>query len=98
MTKKQFQKIEEKHGFTLAMKQLWEESDCIKDYECLKDLAIHALSKDNVGFAVHILNAIWNSEGDSDFYYYIPAEGTLCTPRCLNNVDDVEKYVGFDKE
>lgn len=46
--------------------------------------------------ALHIWNAVYNSDGDSEWYYYDYTAGTTCTPVCLNTVEDVETYIGFD--
>ncbi|MBO7124260.1 MAG: hypothetical protein J6V74_00260 [Bacteroidales bacterium] len=43
-----------------------------------------------------IWNAVYNSDGDSEWYYYDYTAGTTCTPVCLNTVEDVETYIGFD--
>lgn len=98
MTKKRFEELVEKKDFNSAMRALYEESYFLTTYDMLKEYAVHQLNKDNVGFALHILNAIYNSEGNSDYYYYDYTAGTFCTPQCLNTVKDVETYIGFEKE
>lgn len=98
MTKERFEQAVEDLGFDEAMCLLWNQKDCITHYDSLKGFAQQKLDKDNVGLALHILNAIYNSDGNSDWYYYDYCAGTTCTPRCLNTIDDVENYIGFDKE
>ena len=97
MTKKHFEKLAKKYGFTHAMEALYEESNFLTTYEMLKEFAIQQLKDDDVGFTLHILNAIWNSKGDSDYYYYDYTAGTCCTPQCLNTIEDVETYIGFEE-
>lgn len=89
MTAKEFEEMVEKHGFDNAMKALYEECDLITDYDTLISFVISSIKKDNNMLALHVLNAIYNSEGDSNWYYYDYSEGTLCTPICLNTIEDV---------
>lgn len=98
MKKSEFEKIMEEHSFDGAMQQLWEEKDCVTTYEILKDFIIKCIKEDANMLALHTLNAVYNSEGDSDWFYYDYCAGTTCTPQCLNNIEDVEQYIGFDKE
>lgn len=94
MTKENFESMD----FDKAMELLYEECNELTDYEALKKYIIKNINDDNNMLALHLLSAIYNSDGDSDWYYYDYTAGTLCTPVCLNNVDDVEQYIGFDKE
>lgn len=94
MTRTDFESMD----FDEAMEQICKNSNEITTYEILKDFIIHNLNEDNNGLALHILSAIYNSDGDSDWYYYDYTAGTTCTPICLNDADDVESFIGFDKE
>lgn len=94
MTKENFESMD----FDKAMELLYEECNELTDYEALKKYIIKNINDDSNMLALHLLSAIYNSDGDSDWYYYDYTAGTLCTPVCLNNVDDVEQYIGFDKE
>ena len=94
MTKENFESMD----FDKAMELLYEECNELTDNEALKKYIIKNINDDNNMLALHLLSAIYNSDGDSDWYYYDYTAGTLCTPVCLNNVDDVEQYIGFDKE
>lgn len=98
MTRKQFEKIREEQSFDNAMEALYEENNFVTDYETLKQFMITALENENNGLALHILQAVYESEGDSDWYYYDYTAGTTCTPVCLNDIDDVESFIGFDDE
>ena len=98
MKKSEFEKIEEEASFDDAMDQLYGENNCVTTYEALKGFVIQNIEEDCNMLALHIWNAVYNSEGDSDWYYYDYCAGTTCTPRCLNCIEDVEQYIGFDKE
>lgn len=98
MTKQEFQLIQEEGGFNAAMEELYGNTDFVTTYETLKDYIIDCLQNDYNMLALHILESIYNSEGASDWYYYDYTAGTTCTPRCLNNIEDIEEYIRFDKE
>lgn len=98
MTRQDFENLVEENGFDFAMEALYGNKDCITTYDALKDFAIHLLTKDNVGFALHLLDAIYNSSANSDWYYYDFTAGTTCTPTSLCNIVDVSTYIGFEKE
>lgn len=98
MKRSEFEKIMEESSFDDAMALLYEESDTVTTYETLKCFVIQNIEEDNNMLALHIWNAVYNSEGDSDWYYYDYCAGTTCTPRRLNNIEDVEQYIGFDEE
>lgn len=89
MKKQNFIKKVNEYGFDKAMSDLYEESNCITDYDCLKGYIIECIEKDNNHLALHLLKGIYNSKGNSNWYYYIYSEGTMCTPDCLNTIEDV---------
>lgn len=98
MKRSEFEKIVEESSFDDAMALLYEEQNCVTTYEALKYFVIKNIKEDENMLALHIWNAVYNSEGDSDWYYYDYCAGTTCTPQCLNDIDDVEQYIGFDEE
>ena len=98
MTKKEFEHYVETEGFDNAMEWANNAYDFITTYDALKQFAIEKLEEDNVGFALHILNAIYNSEGDSEWFYYDYSMGTLQTPKCINNAEDLDALSVFDEE
>ena len=93
MNRRTFKKIERESGFAEAISALSEECKEITHYDFLKERIIQCINEDNNGLALHLLSAIWNSEGDSDWYAYNYTEGTLSTPKCLNSYEDVEQYL-----
>ena len=98
MKKSKFEKIMEKSSFDDAMALLYEESDTVTTYEALKCFVIQNIEGDNNMLALHIWNAVYNNGSVSDWFYYDYCLGTMCTPQQLNNIEDVEQYIGFDKE
>lgn len=98
MRRSEFEKIMEESSFDDAMALLYEESDTVTTYESLKCFVIQNIEEDNNMLALHIWNAVYDSKGCSDWYYYDYSAGTTCTPQCLNNIEDVEQYIGFDEE
>lgn len=84
--------IKELHNmnFNDAAEELYQENDLVTTYDTLKDFAIDLLQKDNVGYALHILNAIYNTEGD--YYDYDYSMGTMDTPTPLLVSADLEDY------
>lgn len=98
MTRTKFEQIESERGFDYAMEELCTECDGLTTYDNLKEFAIHQLENDNVFFAIHILSAIYNSYGMYDWFLYDYTAGTTCTPRSIDDIDDVEEFIGFDLE
>lgn len=98
MKKSEFEKIMEESSFDKAMEQLYEENNSVTTYESLKDFIIKCINKDNDWLALFVLYTVYYSEGDSEWYYYDYCAGSTCTPQQLNNIDDVEQYIGFDEE
>lgn len=98
MKRSEFEKIVEESSFDDAMELVYEESDTVTTYEALRCFVNQNITEDNNMLALHIWKAIYNSKSDSDWYYYDYYAGTTCTPRCLNNIEDVEQYIGFDEE
>lgn len=76
--------------FEDAVCELAEERDNITSYDTLLDFAIYLLKDQNVGFALHIINAIYNTEGE--WYDYDYCMGTLETPTPLKTIEDLEDY------
>ncbi|MDD3832234.1 MAG: hypothetical protein PHW00_06255 [Clostridia bacterium] len=86
MTKEQLLKMD----FEDAIRVLSEESNFITSYDTLKDFAVEKLKDDNVGLALHILEAIYNTYGE--WYDYDYCMGTLETPTPLLTIEDLEDY------
>lgn len=100
MTRKAFEKIVEEDGFESAITALYKNESPyeLTDFDALKQKAIECLEEDNLMWAIHILNALYDSSPESDWYAYDYTAGTTMTPHCLVDADDVETWIGFDKE
>lgn len=98
MTKKYFLKNLKKIGFDKIMSKLYEESQLITDYDSLKNYIIDCINNDNNMLALHLLTSVYNSKGNSIWYYYDYTAGTYCTPICLNSKEDVENVFNFEIE
>jgi len=79
--------------FNEKMQELSEKRYDITDYDTLRYFAIRLLKDDQVGFALHILNAIYNSYGISDWFQYDFTAGTCDTPKSIDSEADIEKYL-----
>lgn len=77
-------------NFNDAAEQLCQDHNSVTSYDSLKEYAIYLLKKDHVGFALHILNAIYYTEGD--YYDYDYDMGTLEKPTPLLVSTDLEDY------
>lgn len=98
MTREEFERIEEDFGFDEAMDELYQNENFVTNYNTLKEFAIDKIRDDDINLGLHILNAIYESTGNSEWFYYDFTAGTCCTPICLNNADDVETHIGFEEE
>ena len=61
--------------------------------------AKEALDEYNLGLAIHILNAIYNSEESYNGYYlYDYSLGTMSTPTPITCKEDLESYISFAED
>lgn len=61
--------------------------------------AKEALDEYNLGLAIHILNAIYNSEEAYNGYYlYDYSLGTMSTPTPITCKEDLEGYISFAED
>lgn len=65
----------------------------------LLEMAKREIDKDNIQIALHILNAIYESDcPDGSYYIYDRSMGTLETPTPITCKEDLEEYIEFDEE
>lgn len=71
--------------------------DSIYDWEIMKDMIKYELDNDDMNMVQHLVNAIWNDDGEGeDYWVYDRSMGTMETPYSLGSVDDVIDYIdGF---
>ena len=77
--------------FDELIEQLNEEHPDIHSYDYLKDFAKHLIDEENIGFALHILNAIYTETGE--WFEYDCTMGTLQTPSGLTEKADLEHLI-----
>lgn len=57
------------------------------------------IDEDNIGLALHVLGAIYNSEEAYNGYYlYDYSLGTISTPTPITCKEDLEDYISFEGE
>lgn len=89
MTKKELYTMD----FETAIEKLYEEKNEITFYDTLKTFIKEQINKDNIGFAIHLLQGIWDTDcGDSKYYKYDYSAGTYDTPKALNTLEDLEQF------
>jgi hypothetical protein len=77
----------------------FENLDDVTTEDTLKDFAKSKIDDDNFFMALHILNAIYESEESYNGYYlYDYSMGTLETPRPITCREDLEDLINFDEE
>ena len=75
-----------------AANKLIEDNNCITTYYILLEFAKEQIDNQNIGFALHILNAIYNSDNTSDYYNYDYSMGTLENPTLIESLEDLEQF------
>lgn len=77
----------------------WDNLDCITTEESLIGFAKCKIDSDDLFLAIHILNAIYDSEEAYHRYYrYDYNMGTLETPTPITCKEDIEDLLFFDDE
>ena len=93
MTKEQFEEMSLEELLELAYDNL----DNIWAEEILLEEAKHEIDEDNLQMALHILNAIYESDcPDGSYYIYDRSMGTLETPTPITCKEDLEDYIDFE--
>lgn len=92
MTRKDFKEMNFNELMNWADKNLCE----ISDEETLKEYAIILLKDDNLGLALHILNAIYENQYDTEWYKYDDFMGTLNTLIPITEKEDIEDLIDFE--
>ena len=67
--------------------------------DTLIDFAKQKIDDNNIGYALHILGSIYNSEEAYNGYYlYDFSAGTTATPTPITCKEDLEDYIAFEEE
>ena len=95
MTREQFEEM----SFEELLDVAYDNLDNVWAEEVLIEEAKHEIDEDNMMMALHILNAIHNSDcPDGSYYIYDRSMGTLETPTPITCKEDLEDYIDFDDE
>lgn len=95
MKREQFEQM----SFEELLDWAYENIDDIHTEGGLIGMVKHEIDEENLQMAVHILNAVWESDCPDDSYYlYDRSMGTLETPTPITCKEDLEDYIDFDEE
>lgn len=95
MTRTEFEEMDIYDLISWAEENIYE----FTDEEILISFAKKKIEEDNIGMALHILGAIYESdEAISGRYFYDYSLGKLSKPTPLTCKEDFEDYISFEKE
>lgn len=95
MKREQFEEM----SFEELLEWAYDNIDDIHSEEILKEMVKYEVEEDNFKMALHILNAIYESDcPDGSYYIYDRSMGTLETPTPITCKEDLEEYIEFDEE
>lgn len=85
--------------FEELLEWAYENVDDIHSEEGLIEMAKHEIDEENLQMAVHILNAVYESNcSDGSYYIYDRGMGTLETPTPITCKEDLEEYIDFEED
>lgn len=86
-------------SFEELLEWAYENVDDVHTEDYLIERAKHEIDEENLQVAIHILNAIYNSDcPDYSYYLYDRCMGTLETPTPITCKEDLEDYIDFEEE
>lgn len=91
MTREQFEIL----CFEEMMEWAFENLDCVTDEDTLIQFAVEKIESDNLGLALHILNAVYNNPYNTELYRYDYYMGTLEKPTPITDKEDIEDLIDF---
>ena len=95
MKREQFEKMSFEELLTWAFDNI----DDVHFEGTLLEMVKHEIDKENLQMAIHILNAVYESDcPDGSYYIYDRSMGTLETPTPITCKEDLEDYIDFDEE
>lgn len=95
MTREEFNNM----PFEELLDWAYDNIDGMHSEEVLIDLAKHEIDEENLQMAIHILQAIYDSDApDGCYYIYDRCMGTLETPTPITCKEDLEEYIDFGDE
>jgi hypothetical protein len=95
MTREEFNNM----SFEELLEWAYDNIDDMHSEEVLIELAKHEIDEENLQMAIHILQAIYESDAhDGCYYIYDRCMGTLETPTPITCKEDLEEYIDFGDE
>jgi hypothetical protein len=95
MKREQFEEM----SFEELLEWAYDNIDDMHSEEALIELAKHEIDEDSIRMALHILNAIYESDCPYGSYYiYDRSMGTLETPTPITCKEDLEEYIDFEED
>ena len=95
MTREQFNNME----FEELLEWAYENIDYIWREDALIAMAKHEIDEDNIQMALHILNAVYESDcPDDSLYIYDRSMGTLETPTPITCKEDLKDFIDFEED
>ena len=95
MTREQFEDM----TFEELLEWAYDNIDDIHSEETLLAMVKHEINEDSLRMALHILQAVYESDcPDGSYYIYDRSMGTLETPTPITCKEDLEEYIDFEED
>lgn len=89
----------ENMSFEELLEWAYENVDDLHSEDTLIEMVKHEIDEDSFKMALHILQAIYDSDAPDDSYYlYDRSMGTLETPTPVTCKEDLEEYIDFEED
>ena len=95
MKREQFEEM----SFEELLEWAYDNIDDIHSEETLLAMVKHEINEDSLRMALHILQAVYESDcPDGSYYLYDRSMGTLETPTPITCKEDLEDYIDFEED
>ena len=95
MKREQFEEM----SFEELLEWAYDNIDDIHSEETLLEMVKHEINEDSLRMALHILQAVYESDcPDGSYYIYDRSMGTLETPTPITCKEDLEDYIDFEED
>ena len=95
MTREEFEAM----TFEELLEWAYDNIDDIHSEETLLEMVKHEINEDSLRMALHILQAVYESDcPDGSYYLYDRSMGTLETPTPITCKEDLEDYIDFEED
>lgn len=89
----------EEMSFEELLEWAYDNIDDIHSEETLLEMVKHEINEDSLRMALHILQAVYESDcPDGSYYLYDRSMGTLETPTPITCKEDLEDYIDFEED